>query len=147
MPTYGQDAYNDLFRQADERKMTATVPPAQRPSTPVAGHDPLPTEDDAVDLLHSIVGGGIEKDIILYVLRKHGGNTDKAANALLEGERGEPTVYRSEDARQAGSASALFRIVYDLTSYLYMSSGQHGCYEQHPYYRYSETARHYRPHA
>lgn len=46
-------------------------------------------EETAVDLLTALMGDGFDREVVRRILRKYDGNVDKAAGALVEGERGE----------------------------------------------------------
>lgn len=53
------------------------------------------------ELLASMMGDNIDPDVARRVLRKHNGNIQKAADAILEGDRGENVVWNSAHS-QAG---------------------------------------------
>lgn len=46
-------------------------------------------EEETVDMLTGLMGDGFDREVARRILRKYGGDADKAAGALLEGERGE----------------------------------------------------------
>lgn len=45
--------------------------------------------EDSVEMLTSMMGGKVDREMVRRVLRKYGGDVDKAATAMLEGELGE----------------------------------------------------------
>ncbi|KAG8215977.1 hypothetical protein J3R82DRAFT_7960 [Butyriboletus roseoflavus] len=49
-------------------------------------------EEETVDMLTSLMGDGFDREVTRRILRKYDGNVDKAAGALIEGERGEELV-------------------------------------------------------
>lgn len=46
-------------------------------------------EQEDGDLLAAMMGGDLDSEVARRVLRKHNGNLQKAADAILEGDRGE----------------------------------------------------------
>ncbi|KAG9313733.1 hypothetical protein JVU11DRAFT_6087 [Chiua virens] len=46
-------------------------------------------EEEMLDMLFGVLGDGFDREVARRVLRKYDGNVDKAAGALLEGERGD----------------------------------------------------------
>ncbi|KAN0094833.1 hypothetical protein V8E55_003120 [Tylopilus felleus] len=49
-------------------------------------------EEETVDMLTSLMGDGFDREVARRILRKYDGNVDKAAGALVEGERGEELI-------------------------------------------------------
>ncbi|KAF8452404.1 hypothetical protein L210DRAFT_2031624 [Boletus edulis BED1] len=49
-------------------------------------------EEETVDMLTGLMGEGFDREVTRRILRKYDGNVDKAAGALLEGERGEEFI-------------------------------------------------------
>lgn len=49
-------------------------------------------EEETVDMLTGLMGDGFDREVARRILRKYDGNVDKAAGALIEGERGEELV-------------------------------------------------------
>ncbi|KAG6372901.1 hypothetical protein JVT61DRAFT_7341 [Boletus reticuloceps] len=49
-------------------------------------------EEETVDMLTGLMGEGFDREVTRRILRKYDGNVDKAAGALLEGERGEELI-------------------------------------------------------
>lgn len=68
-------------------------------------------EQEAVDMLTSMMGGGVGLDEARRVLRKHKGDVQKAAEAMLSGDRGQEdsstwnTTSRKETAYNEPSSS------------------------------------------
>ncbi|EIN14456.1 hypothetical protein PUNSTDRAFT_140745 [Punctularia strigosozonata HHB-11173 SS5] len=63
---------------------TAAVPPRPSNPAPIPSHE----EQQSVTLLAEMMGG-LDHTLVLRVLRKYGGDSEKAAAALLEGDTGE----------------------------------------------------------
>ncbi|KZT72928.1 hypothetical protein DAEQUDRAFT_808891 [Daedalea quercina L-15889] len=51
-------------------------------------HTPTQDEQEAVNTLRAMMGDAISAEVALKVLRKHNGDMDKAASALIEGDTG-----------------------------------------------------------
>ncbi|KAF8553500.1 hypothetical protein OG21DRAFT_1597694 [Imleria badia] len=49
-------------------------------------------EEETVDMLTGLMGEGFDREVARRILRKYDGNVDKAAGALVEGERGEELI-------------------------------------------------------
>ncbi|KAH0831081.1 hypothetical protein J3R83DRAFT_13627 [Lanmaoa asiatica] len=49
-------------------------------------------EEETVDMLTGLMGEGFDREVARRILRKYDGNVDKAAGALVEGERGEEFI-------------------------------------------------------
>ena len=47
-----------------------------------------PQEAEDIEMLNSLMGGTLDPNHALAILRKHNNNLDKAASALLEGDNG-----------------------------------------------------------
>ena len=62
-------------------------------------------EEETVDTLTGLMGDGFDREVARRILRKYGGDVEKAAGALIEGERGEELV-GSLPATQSAGASA-----------------------------------------
>ncbi len=55
-----------------------------------------PLELAELDILRGMMGGAMDTDLALALLRRHGGNMDKTASALLEGDTADavdPSLY------------------------------------------------------
>ncbi|PFH51189.1 hypothetical protein AMATHDRAFT_59718 [Amanita thiersii Skay4041] len=57
--------------------------------------DELRAEQDNIQFLASMMGGDLDPEVARQVLRKHNGNVEKAADAILQGDRGEDNMWLS----------------------------------------------------
>ncbi|OAX43748.1 hypothetical protein K503DRAFT_680461 [Rhizopogon vinicolor AM-OR11-026] len=53
-------------------------------------HDEV-KESETIDMLIAVMDGGVDRDVARRVLRKFDGDVEKAASAMIEGDRGEET--------------------------------------------------------
>lgn len=60
-----------------------------------------------MELLTSLMGGGIDREIARRVLRKYNGDVDKAASAMFEGERGDELLWATSSQLDIGSQKQL----------------------------------------
>ncbi|KAH7882908.1 hypothetical protein F5I97DRAFT_1930528 [Phlebopus sp. FC_14] len=60
-------------------------------------------ESESIDMLTSLMGGDFDREVARRILRKYNGDMQKAASAMLEGERGEDPVSQSSWASTSGS--------------------------------------------
>ncbi|KAG5637216.1 hypothetical protein H0H81_005379 [Sphagnurus paluster] len=58
-----------------------------------------PDEQEAVSMLTGMMGGDVELEQVLRVLRKNNGDVQKAADAILSGDRGEETTWKNTTAQ------------------------------------------------
>ena len=83
----GSHKSRDTHRNEHEREHVAI-----KPKQDDARMHMLPDEireEETVDMLTGLMGDGFDREVARRILRKYGGDVDKAAGALLEGERGE----------------------------------------------------------
>ena len=60
-------------------------------------------EEETVDMLTGLMGEGFDREVTRRILRKYDGNVDKAAGALVEGERGEELIGHAPGPGQSQS--------------------------------------------
>ena len=82
------------YRNADQRDITMHVPDER-----------MVREEETVGVLIGLMGDGFDREVVRRVLRKYDGNVDKAAGALVEGERGEEVSLAMGSGTGAGSGS------------------------------------------
>jgi hypothetical protein len=60
-------------------------------------------EQDNIDFLASMMGGDLNREVARKVLWKHNGNVEKAADAILQGDRGEDMWLSAASTHNTGS--------------------------------------------
>ena len=81
--------------QSATRTRTRTPTHAREEARPEARMQLTPDElreEETVDMLTGLMGDDFDREVVRRILRKYGGDVDKAAGALVEGERGEELV-------------------------------------------------------
>lgn len=87
-----EEAHRNEARERHENQNVAGTHAKQADDDPAAKMHMLPDEigeEETVDTLTGLMGDVFDREVARRILRKYDGNADKAAVALLEGERGE----------------------------------------------------------
>jgi hypothetical protein len=102
----GSHKKKDTRRHEDEDEdKGVALTPAQDDATMHMLPDEI-REEETVDMLTGLMGDGFDREVARRILRRYDGNVDKAAGALLEGERGEELVGPAPAIQSAGGGAS-----------------------------------------